>query len=126
MKKIILDTNSLLAITQFKIDIFSALESQIDDKCAIFVIDKVVMELEKLINKSRLSEQKAAKLAKALIKHKKVEIITTPDDGLTADEELLKMKGYAVLTQDAELKKRLKEHGMEVLTIRQKKKILQA
>ena len=126
MKRIILDTNALLAITQFKLDIFSTLERQIDDKYALFVLDKIQKELEKLIKESRLSEKKAAKLALALITHKNVEVIKTPENGLTVDEELLRMKGYAVLTQDAELKRQLKEQGIEVLTIRQKKKISQA
>jgi len=126
MKKIILDTNSLLAISQFKVDIFGALYNQIDDKLELFVLDKIVNELEKLIKESRLSEQKAAKLALELIKHKGIGVIITPDDGLTADEELLRLKGYSVLTQDRELKRKLKEKGTEVLTIRQKNRIIRA
>ncbi|MFH0752682.1 MAG: PIN domain-containing protein [archaeon] len=126
MKKIVLDTNILIAISQFKIDPFAALEEQMYDKYTIFVLDKVIAELEKLINKGRLSEKKAAKLALELIKHKKLEIIITPKNDLTADDELLKLKGYTILTQDKELKKQLKEKGTEVLTMRQKKRIIKA
>lgn len=126
MKKIILDTNTLMAVSQFGIDIFSALEAQTPERYELFVLDKIVKELEKLINNSRLSEQKAAKLALELIKHKKIGIIQTPDNNLSADNELLTLKGYAVVTQDKELKEKLKKIGTEVLTIRQKKKIMKA
>lgn len=124
MKKIVLDTNTLMAVSQFGIDIFATIDSQIQDKYRIFVLDKVINELEKLINTARLSEKKAAKLALGLIKHKRIEIMQTPEDGLTADDELLNLQGYAVITQDKELKEKLKEKGIEVLTIRQKRKII--
>lgn len=124
MKKIILDTNTLMAMSQFSIDLFSMIDRQIQENYQLFVLDKIINELEKLINTARLSEKKAAKLALELIRHKKIEIIQTPADGLTADDELLNLNGYAVITQDKELKKRLKEKGIEVLTIRQKKKII--
>ncbi len=126
MKKIVLDTNTLMLIQQYHFGLFEALESQIDDQNAIFVLDKTVSELEKLINKGRLSEKKAAKLALGLIKHKKLGIIETPKNNLIADDELLKLHGYAVLTQDKELKRKLKEKGIEVLTIRQKRRIIKA
>ncbi len=126
MKNITLDTNTLLFIAQYHFDVFEAINSQIDDTNTISVLDKVVAELEKLINKGRLSEKKAAKLALELIRHKKVGIIKTPENGLTADDELLKLDGYAVLTQDKELKRKLKEKGTEVFTIRQKRRIIKA
>lgn len=126
MKNIVLDTNTLMAVSQFGIDIFEAIGSQMQGRYHLFVLDKTANELEKLINEARLSEQKAAKLALQLIKHKNVKTLKTPKNKLTADDELLKLKGYAVLTQDRELKKKLKGKGIEVYTIRQKRKIIKA
>ncbi len=124
MKKIVLDTNILMAVAQFKFDLFGALESGLNDKYAMFVLDKTIIELEKLINQARLSQQKAAKLALSLIASQKIGIIPTESNQKTVDDELCDLKGYSVVTQDKELKRRLKERGIEVLTMRQKKTII--
>ncbi len=123
MKKVVLDTNILIAISQFKLDVLRALDRQIEEKYELFVIDKTIEELEKLINKARLSEKKAAKLALSIIRAKNIPIIKTEGKG-TADDELIKLKGYAIATQDKELKEKLKTQGTEVLTIKQKKNIV--
>lgn len=125
MKKIVLDTNTLMFIAQYNFDIFEAI-GNLNEKTELYTLDKVVNELEKLIKKSRLSEQKAAKLALRLIKHRNIKVLNTPKNGLTADDELLNLKEYAVLTQDKELKKKLKDKGAEAYTIRQKRKITRA
>ena len=40
MKKVILDTNILVAISQFKLDVLRAIDREIEEKYELFVIDK--------------------------------------------------------------------------------------
>jgi len=149
MKTIILDTNALMAIGQFKIDVFMELERVCDFKYGVKVLDKTVDELEKIINEQRGKYQERAKLALDIIKKKKIKKIRTKDiyatsvakrilpttKGLparrvpprqTVDDILVMLakKGMIVVTQDKELKGRIKEVGGKLMTIRQKKKIV--
>ena len=118
MKKIILDTNMLLVPFQFKVDIFKEIDRIIDEKYEIFVVDKTLEELEKLIKGNKEKDKKAAKLAKQLIKKNKVKIINT--QGKNVDEIIIKIKDKdtIVATQDKELRKKLKG---DVIVLRQKK-----
>ena len=118
MKKIILDTNMLLVPFQFKVDIFKEIDRIIDEKYEIFVVDKTLEELEKLIKGNKEKDKKVAKLAKQLIKKNKVKIINT--QGKNVDEIIIKIKDKdtIVATQDKELRKKLKG---DVIVLRQKK-----
>lgn len=124
MEKIILDTNFLLAIPQFKVDIFDEIDRIIVSKYTIYVLDQTVAELEKLINKSRLSHKRAAKFALSVVKRKGLAIIKTKQDKC-ADDLLVELDNkHIIATQDQELKRRLKEKGFRILTIRQKKYLI--
>ena len=118
MKKVLFDTNFLLIPGQFKVDIFKEIDRIIDEKYEIFVVDKTLEELEKLIKGNKEKDKKAAKLAKQLIKKNKVKIINT--QGKNVDEIIIKIKDKdtIVATQDKELRKKLKG---DVIVLRQKK-----
>ncbi len=121
MKRIILDTNFILAIGQFHIDIFSELQRICNFPYEIFVLDKTLVELEKLINSdSKQRDRFAAKLALDLIKDR-VSILKTPNGYV--DDLLVKLsdKSTIIATQDKELKKRLKGG---LITIKQKKYLI--
>ena len=117
--KIIIDTNALMAIAEFKIDIFRELEKLCDFKYNLFIISGTLKELEKIKKEQREKYKRFAKLALALIKFKKVGIIHT---GGNVDERLIEYsrQGDLIVTQDLELKKKLTK---PYLTIRQKKKV---
>ncbi len=120
MKKIILDTNAVMAIAEFKIDLFSELENCCDFTYDLFVLDGTIKELKKIMEEQRQKFKRAAKLALAIIKAKGIKKITSSgyvDDVLVE----LSKKGDLVLTQDVELKKRL---AKPYLTIRQKKRVV--
>jgi rRNA-processing protein FCF1 len=119
MKTIIPDTNTLMAIGQFKLDIFSELERICDFKYEIVVLDRIVEELEK-IRKGKES----AKLALAVIRQKGIKIIKT--EGGHVDDILVELakEEAIIITQDRELKERIKKADGKVMTIRQKKKIV--
>jgi len=120
MKKIILDTNAVMAIAEFKIDLFSELESCCDFTYDLFVLSGTVKELKKIMEEQRQKFKRAAKLALAIIKAKGIKKIASSgyvDDILVE----LSKKGDLVLTQDIALKKRLSK---PYLTIRQKKRVV--
>ncbi len=124
MLKIIPDTNTLLAISQFKIDLFSEIKKIVDAPFEICVQSNIIEELEKLINKGKLTDRKAAKFAVQLLKTKNIKTIKTEIHNV--DDSLCKLdpKKYVVITQDQELKKRLRKQGVNILTIRQKKHLI--
>ncbi|ENO12016.1 hypothetical protein MBGDC06_00279, partial [Thermoplasmatales archaeon SCGC AB-539-C06] len=72
MKKIILDTNFLLIPAQFKVDIFDEIDRIILEKYQLFVLDKTIDELKKIIadKKQKMRNRRAAKLGLQLLKSK--------------------------------------------------------
>ncbi|MBI2669011.1 hypothetical protein HYX14_04155 [Candidatus Woesearchaeota archaeon] len=118
MKRVIIDTNAILAIAQFKIDVFSELDIIMNVPYTIYILDETVQELKKIIENGK--NRPAAKLGLALLKAKKVGILSEEgyvDDLLAAHSQ----QGDLILTQDVALKKRLQR---PYLTIRQKRKII--
>lgn len=115
MKKVILDTNALLAVGQFKIDLFRELERICMFKYEVCVLDGSVDELDKIVKEQKGKDREAAKLALKLVS--KVKVIKVKEG--IVDDLLVEMdrKGDYILTQDRELKKRLKN----LIFIRQKK-----
>ena len=81
-------------------------------------------ELEKIIREQKGKYQQRAKLAKEIIKKKKIKKIKTEEGGV--DDILVKLakEGMIIVTQDKELKKRIKNANGQVMTIRQKKRIV--
>lgn len=120
MKKILLDTNALMAIAELKIDIFQALASCCDFHFKVYVLDGTLEELEKIKLEQRGKYKQAAQLALSLIKAKNIVILkkTGNVDDILAEES---KNGSLILTQDIALKQRLTK---PYLTIRQQKKIM--
>ena len=118
MKKILLDTNFLLTVIEFKIDIFSELDRTCDFNYKLFTLDKVVDEIKNIIQKQKGKNKKNAEFALKLLK--KIKKIKTKK-GFTDDIIAEMSKEYIVATQDTYLKKRLKG---KKLMIRQKKYII--
>jgi rRNA-processing protein FCF1 len=63
MIKIILDTNFLMAISQFKIDIFEEIRRISDFKYQICILDKTIDELNNIIRTQKGKNKLAANLA---------------------------------------------------------------
>ena len=120
MKKIIIDTNALMAVSEFKIDIFSEIKEACNFKYKLFVLEGTLTELERIRIEQKGKHKRAAQLAIKLIEAKNVSILPgeeNVDDWLV----IYSKKGHLILTQDVQLKKRLSK---PYLTIRQKKKII--
>ena len=108
--KIILDTNFLIDCAKFHIDYSLELKEH-----ELFTLNLIVEELEKLIKQKKGTH---AKLALQILKHKSIKVLKTKEGHV--DAIIVDMKGYAVATNDLELKKKLKA---KIFTIRQKKYI---
>jgi len=116
MKRVILDTNFLMAIGQFGIDVFSEFERICDFPYKVFVLDKTIDELNKVLTAGGKNKA-AAKLALSLVKDK-VEVIKTGDGYVDDILVQLANEETIIATQDKELKNRIKTR---VITIKQKK-----
>jgi len=116
-KRIILDTNFLLAIGQFNVDIFSELERICDFPYTVNVLDKTIDELNKIIKTPGKKNKAEAKLALAIIKDR-VKVLKS--EGSFVDDILVSLadKNTIIATQDKELKKRIKTR---IITMKQKK-----
>lgn len=132
MKRIVLlDTNFLLIPSQFGVDVFA----ELDKVCAGYapaVLGLTVSELEKLTTDSAtsLKDRRAAKMGLQLIKAKAVRVLGTYRKVFkSADKAVLEFasasnKDVIVATQDRELKRRLKDMGVKVAVLRQKRYVM--
>ena len=119
MKKIVLDTSFLISCANFKIDWERELKRICDFTFEPVLLDRVAEEL-KTVRKDKI----AAKLALAILKHKKIfAMLTDGDESQPVDSLIL---GFAaknkalVATQDLGLKRRLRTKRIRTITIRQK------
>ncbi|MBU0929660.1 MAG: hypothetical protein KJ623_01155 [Nanoarchaeota archaeon] len=112
MKKIVFDTDFLIDSIKFRINIFEEIKRICDFNYELNIIDKTLDEIK---NKSRL------KLISELLKANNVNIIKTLGND-KVDDLIVKLvdKDYIVATQDQGLKRRLKNKGVLIITIRQK------
>ena len=124
MQNIVIDTNFIVTAYKFKMDVFEELRAKLDFKYQLYIVDKTIDELEKLINKASLTDRIGAKIAIQLLKQKNVRILKTAKDR-SVDELLLALdpRMFIIATQDIALKRKLKEKKFRIITIRQKKQI---
>ena len=120
--KIILDTNFLLLPAQFKIDIFEELK---EFSQHIFTFDVCIDELEG-IAKSGGRKSVQARVALDLLKKKRIKIIKTgeknADIAILKYVKTIKKDGdLSVATNDRKLIKTLKNNGINIIRLRQKK-----
>jgi rRNA-processing protein FCF1 len=130
MKKIILDTNFLMIPAAMKVDIFSEIERIMDEPYEIYVLDKTMDELNKIIKEQPGKHKAAAKLALDLAKHKKLKILRAKSlnmaensKNIIVDDSLVSIsdKDTIIATQDGELKKNLHQKGAKIIILRGKK-----
>ena len=126
MKKILLDTNFLMAWGQFKVDIFMQIDKISTFRYELFTLDKNLDELNKIIEEQKGKDKDAAKIALKLIDVKGIKIMKTKSNQKTDDLilDLASKKDFIVATQDKFLKSRLKEKRVPMMVLRQKKKVI--
>ena len=126
MKKILLDTNFLMAWGQFKVDIFTQIDKISTFRYELFTLDKNLDELNKIIEEQKGKDKDAAKIALKLIDVKGIKIMKTKSNQKTDDLilDLASKNDFIVATQDKFLKSRLKEKSVPMMVLRQKKKVI--
>jgi rRNA-processing protein FCF1 len=107
---VILDTNALLAQFQFKIDLESEL-LRLMGSYEIFIPDTVLDELKNIKDKDVKAARKMAE---------KYEVVYSEKKGDEAILDLAEKMKAVVVTNDQELRKRLKKQGLKVVYLRQK------
>jgi len=126
--KVILDTNFLMIPGQFMVNIFAEIERIVTVPYQLCIIDKTIDELNKLIVLGKKKERDAAKLGLALasahLKQKSLKIIAS--SSMYVDDVIVKEsnKKVFVATNDKELKRRVREKGASIITLKQKKYLI--
>ncbi|MBW2967973.1 nucleotide-binding protein, partial [Candidatus Woesearchaeota archaeon] len=118
-------TNFLLIPGQFGVDVFTEIDRIMEEPYELFVLDMVLEELKRLaIGGTR--DSAADKLGLKLLDSKGVGVLESlkTEKHLNTDKmivETAKSPDYIVATQDMALKRMLKEKGVQLLVLRQKK-----
>ena len=124
--EVIFDTNFFLIPGEFGVDVFEELEKTATFKYEIYVIDKTVDELHKIIKEQKGKHSANAKLGLQLLEKKKIKIIKT--ETLKNVDELIKehaKKAHTlVATQDKALQNALRQKGVGIISLRQKKRLM--
>jgi uncharacterized protein len=124
-KKIILDSNALFVQLEFKIDIFEGLRQLLNRNIEFIILSPVKRELEILasndIPKIRREALYALRLSEKC-KHVPVEIY----DKEVTDDVIVRVArkwNSPVLTNDRQLKKKLRDISVPVIYVRQKSRL---
>ncbi|MCW4036279.1 MAG: hypothetical protein NWE75_03720 [Candidatus Bathyarchaeota archaeon] len=119
---VILDSNFLFIPLRFGVDIFEELQRLLGSPLRYVVPEPIINELKALRSEARPSLRKEIDFALDLIDRCEiVEVSLEPDE--TVDDFVLRMAletGHPVATNDAELRRRLKEAGIPVIYLRQR------
>jgi hypothetical protein len=119
---VILDSNALMMLFEFSIDLENELNRLLGAYC-IFVPTTVLDELSFLSMEGKGKQKRIAKSALALAKnykHIQAQSYESVDDSLIF---LAVENNCIVLTNDKELRKKLKELDLKVIFLREKKKL---
>ena len=114
-RMIALDTNILLAMQKFKIDVFQEAKSLFGNPEIVLPL-AVKKEVEELAKKN-----KAARVAEIALKKEGIKIVKTGAE--KADDALLELakQNMVIATNDWELKKKIKQAGGMIIHVRKRK-----
>jgi len=118
MRKVVLDTNFIMIPGQIGVDIFQELQNRLPFPYKLCILSGTIAELDKIIEKDKNEDKIAARIAKALIPKKEIEVIESKSDVDSDLVELSRDPEFIIATQDTELKRKLP--GKKII-LRQKK-----
>lgn len=113
MKKILLDTNFLVAPFQFSFDLFEELD-RLYPYAELYTLQDAVQEAKSI------EEGKYKELVPQIIEGQGIEVLETEGEGEVDDLLVEVSDDFLVATNDKELKKRIKSQGRPVIIIRSK------
>lgn len=119
-RRVAFDTNMLLAVPQFGVDVFGCIKDLLGPSTLFFVPRAVLEELGVVAAKSRKRAREVA-LAMKVFEANRVGVVET--GACNADEALLELsrKGYYVASNDRALRKRIKKLGGKNIYLRKRK-----
>lgn len=106
----------------FKVDIFSEIKRIFYEKYQLFIIDKTIDELNKIIDEQKGKHKDAAKMGLQFIKKMDIKTIKSKTN-INVDNTLIEITGEndVVATQDKALKDKLLDKGVGIIVLRKKK-----
>ena len=124
--KVIIDSNALFVPLQFKVDVVSELERLLNRRFELIMLSPVKRELEILAGKGAPKARKIAGYALNLAE--KCKYVKVDDDTAErkVDDLIIKIAAKwkaPVFTNDAELRKRLRDISVPVIYLRQKSRL---
>lgn len=121
MKKVILDTNFLIDLLKFKIEL-EKIQEILEEPTELFILSSSIKELEKIA----ISRSKSGSLAKVVLKIIKLRKIDVIESKESPDKAFLSLadKNTIIATNDSELRKKLKKLGIKTIYLRAKKKLV--
>jgi hypothetical protein len=123
--KVILDANFLFIPIQFNLDIFDELQRILNRRFVSIVLSSTVKELEGLTQSKSLKTQKQAENALKLVDKCKF-VSVNKNCNETFDDVIVRISSEwkcIVATNDRNLKQKLREKGVPVIYMRQKKRL---
>jgi rRNA-processing protein FCF1 len=123
--KVILDSNAFFIPLQFKIDIFEELERVANTSIDPVLLKPVQQELEELIREGSPKMQKDASYALKLAQ-KCMLMEAKEQEGVSTDDIIVSVARkhrLPVLTNDRQLRKRLRDINVPVIYVRQKSRL---
>lgn len=111
-KKILLDTNFLVAPFQFSFSLFDELD-RLYPHSEIYTIEEAVEEAKSI------KQGKYKELVPQLIENEDIEVLETEGEGIVDDLLVEISDEYVIATNDKELKQRILDEGRPVIIIRQ-------
>ena len=123
--KVILDSNALFVPSEFKIDIFEELRRLLNRNVEFVLLSPVKLELELLAAKNSPKIRREAIFALKLAEKCKY-VPVENDEKLTTDDAIVKVArnwNSPVLTNDRQLKKKLRDISVPVIYVRQKSRL---
>ncbi len=121
--KILFDTNFLMIPLRFGVDIFEEAERALNQQPEYYVTRSVLKEIAQLKQGASPSFVKELSFAEKIAERCSV-LDVEVEGGETVDESILRTaeeKRFIVGTADAELRKKLRDAGVKVLVLRQRR-----
>ena len=122
-----MDTSILLDSVEAKIDLVDEIRGVLLAPCKVCVLKSTLEELERLERKGPWRRSRAARLARAMLESRDIEIIDDASIECSSVDDMIVQVARGlravVATDDGELRRRLVSEGVPVLFLREGKKL---
>jgi len=120
---VLLDSNILMTLVQFKVDIFEQIRGLVEGRVEFVVLKPVYEELKRIAEEGKPKARMQASLALKLCRERCKIVNLELGEGESVDDFMLRVSKEwkcPVATNDRELRRRLRKAGGPVIYLRQK------